>query len=324
MKKEFTSLRSREYKSTKKSISLNELKLKKRTQRPLTELMNPKSKGVIGFTLIELLVVISIIGLLSSVVFSGIKIAKERARITKVMQFSATVKHSLGAYIAGEWVFEDNFNDISGYGNNGVNHGVTFENSVSSELGKAAIFVSSQNDYIDLGTISTSNLLQLHGNLTIAVWINPILEGDDYQRIVDKSTGGGGSNGYGLWIRNNGIIGFSYSNDGWNGPYYQTDQGVVVANTWQHFVVTGDGTDYKIYKDGNLISGSYNNGGYEIPALTETNMRIGNWPNGLDRRFNGLMDNLRIYNRALSLAEIKKVYAGELKKIIITKNLFNK
>ena len=43
------------------------------------------------------------------------------------------------------------------------------------------------NDFVELGTISTTNPLQLaDGELTISLWLNPDKTGDDFQRLVDR------------------------------------------------------------------------------------------------------------------------------------------
>lgn len=60
-----------------------------------------------GFTLIELLVVISIISLLSSVVFATVNGAREKARIAAAKHGYATFDHVLGAYATGSWSFEE-------------------------------------------------------------------------------------------------------------------------------------------------------------------------------------------------------------------------
>ena len=64
-----------------------------------------------AFTLIEILVVIAIIGILASIVTVVSFEVREKARIAAALQFSSTVHNTLGAYLVGEWRFEEGGND---------------------------------------------------------------------------------------------------------------------------------------------------------------------------------------------------------------------
>lgn len=81
--------------------------------------------------------------------------------------------------------------------------------------------------------------------------------------------------------------------------------GVLVAGIWYHVAVTWDGTTLKLYKDGSFVKGD------AIPAITMANTSrsrtIGHSVNG-GAFFQGLIDDFRVYDTALSLAEIGSVY----------------
>lgn len=79
--------------------------------------------------------------------------------------------------------------------------------------------------------------------------------------------------------------------------------------SWQHIVCVYDGAQLKVYQDG-ALSGSVPYSG-NIPATT-VNMLMGRQADGLSTaRSTGVLDELRIYNRALSDDEIRALHNHE-------------
>ena len=79
------------------------------------------------------------------------------------------------------------------------NHGTAENNVQTVEDGKVdrAGEFDGRDDSIDLGSIEEGDPLQLASGGTITAWFKQ-LEGDGGQRIIDKSDGPGGANGYAL------------------------------------------------------------------------------------------------------------------------------
>jgi len=114
-----------------------------------------------------------------------------------------------------------------------------------------------------------------------------------------------------LRIRNgtgdNRVLGMGHEWSGDPGYGYQTpDTGVLRPLFWQHVVGVQDGEATKIYVNGSLV-GSTDAGG-QIPFDPE-NFTLGNLFN--QNTFQGLLDDIRIYGRALSGAEIRQLYQLE-------------
>jgi len=77
-----------------------------------------------------------------------------------------------------------------------------------------------------------------------------------------------------------------------------------------HVVLVHNSTDTAAYVNGIYKPGGYSSGSHELPPDTTANLRIGTWYT-TGREWNGSMDEIRIYSRALSPAEIKASYNAE-------------
>jgi len=89
-----------------------------------------------------------------------------------------------------------------------------------------------------------------------------------------------------------------------------TDIMSLTTETWYHVALTWDGGNYVVYVNGEQKA----NGSYTGLETLNTIADIGNDGNPGDRTeaFNGLLDNVRIYNYALSQAEIPLAMRGDL------------
>jgi len=79
------------------------------------------------------------------------------------------------------------------------------------------------------------------------------------------------------------------------------------AGTWYHIVWVKNGLDVSLYENGAFIGSGTLSG--EPDKYPGTNLAIGG--NGWHGWMNGVISGVHIYNRALSLREIKKLYKGE-------------
>jgi hypothetical protein len=160
------------------------------------------------------------------------------------------------------------------------------------------------DDFVELG--SQAGDLRLSGSDgTISAWIkiDDVSAGDSAKRIVDKSDGGGAANGYALLVELDGSVGGFI--DGVASLY--SAAGTVTDATWHHVVWTWDGTYSKIYIDGGLSATA---GSTARPPSDTTGMRIGSWSHSTAREFDGLMDEVAIWNSALTSAQINDIYNG--------------
>ena len=149
------------------------------------------------------------------------------------------------------WTFDDE-GDIA-YDLAGTNHGTLMNGPTwtTGQIGGALSF-DGDDDYVEIGDIGGTDDLALAGsNFTISSWIKPNLTGDRHQRIVDKSNGGNGANGYAFLVHTDRKISFTVAGTTlWSSS-------VITAGIWQHVAVTGDGSDYQLYVEGLPVSGSF-------------------------------------------------------------------
>lgn len=90
--------------------------------------------------------------------------------------------------------------------------------------------------------------------------------------------------------------------------WYPASFGDLQANTWYHLVATYDGADFKAYKDGVLITDNSEPSGE--PVSEATTLKLGRHSRYPDH-FAGIIDDVRIYNYALSQVDIAALYAGK-------------
>ena len=185
--------------------------------------------------------------------------------------------------------------DSSGNKNTGtLTNGPTW---VDGKRGKALNFDGS-NDYVAVSGNSTFDL----SRGTIAGWF----KFDDMSGGVDFATGGS-------WLDERFVLHFGYQDNGKikftisNGSSYNVLTSNLSPNMeeWYHVAVTYDGTNQKIYVNGSLDN---TEASAITPATTNVPLYIGRTLGLAPDNSDGFIDEVRIYNRALSAAEIQALY----------------
>jgi hypothetical protein len=82
----------------------------------------------------------------------------------------------------------------------------------------------------------------------------------------------------------------------------------LVADVWYFAVATYDGSDMRIYLNGQEIARTDRTGGI---STSSANVWIGDNPGPDRKQFDGIIDEVAIYNRALSDTEILSLYNGD-------------
>jgi len=260
-----------------------------------------------SFTIIELLVVVSIIGLISAITLVTVKNAIERAKIAAGLQFSASIKHALGANTAGEWGFENSLMDTSGNERHGSPNGVFF--SDDAMVGDNSLFFDG-NGYISTENSGLGLSSEVAQSITIEAWIKPDTFTDTYHTIAVK--------------HNSFYLGFALDKLFFSlVPVDMIDSGDkrFEIGKWYHVVGTYNGSEMKIFANGEEIGSEDDFNGNRIDSRSDP-LLIGiyyynNFPY---YPFYGLIDEVRIYGEGLSSTQIKKLYVeGVRKRGLLTK-----
>jgi len=177
----------------------------------------------------------------------------------------------------------------------------TFNVIVSPPGSGNALIFDGDDDFVSLGSISGSHPLALAGShFSIGFWIKPTLMGDNSQRIIDKSTDQQAIDGYSLALKTN-TRKFKFYIE--NLLCFSTDTNTITPNMWQHVVITADSSQYKCYVNGLAVGLSENS--FALPPNATANLFIGTWYSETTGEFNGMMDEVSIWNRALSETEVR-------------------
>ncbi len=195
--------------------------------------------------------------------------------------------------------------------NNGVvEGGATF---VPGGVFDGHLQLDGNDDVIRLGDVASDSPLQLTDGGTIVAWFRQ-LPGDDYQRIVDKSYGPNGSDGYTLIAHASDQRLFLCIQKN----CYISGVGAYLLNEWTHVAAVIDpgaeneSVSYRLYVNGVLVSASLGrNAQFVLPPVKKVPMSIGSWNHAESREFNGLLDDIRIYNTVMGAENIKADYERE-------------
>ncbi|MEJ8800545.1 LamG-like jellyroll fold domain-containing protein [Pontibacter sp. H249] len=156
-------------------------------------------------------------------------------------------------------------------------------------------------------TVDDNASLDITGAITIAAWIKP--EQTATQYIVKKAEQKA-QDGYELSLASNGKVFFRINQDSYRDTYRLNSNALYPnnGNTWLHVAITYDGTTMRMYINGiQNSSKSFSS----APPINSNNLPL-TLGAGFDgyRGLKGAMDEVQIYNRALSGDEINQMASG--------------
>lgn len=268
-----------------------------------------------AFTLIELLVVIAVIGILSGLIVVSMNGVTSKANIAKAQVFSNSLRNSLMLNMIAEYRLDGNVNDSWGSSN-----GTLKENGyvgacdsthcpqlqTSNCVYEKCFSFDGINDYIDCGN---SPNLNISSNIfTISAWIKTNYNGSDQWVYGFGEHIDGKDRSLVVWKTGKALMYVYPSN------ICATSITNVNDGKWHYLVGTVNGTISKIYVDGELedsksppLSAYVYDGAYiGVNYISTSSMYY----------FNGVIDEVRIYNAAIPSSQIKEQYYSGLNNLL--------
>jgi hypothetical protein len=223
--------------------------------------------------------------------------------ISFLLLFSSLNFAQTASGLIGYWPFSGNTNDLSGYNDNGSIHNVTLTTDRFGNANSAYYF--SGNAYISCGT----NIPQVYNQMTISVWIKTNTTTNTTSYIVGKYGWTSVAKGYNVMVQNTSFL-FSFRDGNNDFSTINSVSGIYNDNKWHHILGTVNNSLYSLWIDGVKL-GTYNNGHQTVDLSQAYTFYIGNIFNGSsdwNEYFIGSIDDIRLYNRALTDTEIIALY----------------
>ncbi len=200
--------------------------------------------------------------------------------------------------LLGVWLFDENSGitaeDASGNGYTGKIVGATW---VQGQIGTALEFNGDGN----IVEIPHDNVFDLT-TYTISAWIKTTSNGK-WQTVIGKEPVLGHPRNYGVFVAGDtGLLGVNYTTAGnWNTAFSKT---VAADGKWHHVAATYDGKVLRAYMDG-AIEGETKT---EVPPDHNTEpIRIGRWGAVRGDFMEGIIDEVALFNAALTEDEIQNI-----------------
>ncbi|MCB9219216.1 MAG: T9SS type A sorting domain-containing protein [Ignavibacteriales bacterium] len=175
--------------------------------------------------------------------------------------------------------------------------------------GNYALQFDGNDDYVNCGNDSS---LQITGNkITLEAWIYANQWASEVWQgcIINKEQNGGSNdNGYMLRCGKNGTLNFNLGSGSWN--EINSAAGEMTSNKWYHVAGTYDGNVMRSFVNGEEVASASKK--FSIKNALDIDLLIGESQNNSGRVFNGMIDEIRIWNVARSQQQLKSTMKDSL------------
>jgi len=259
-------------------------------------------RGVYAFA-VSLILVVSVVNVSAFNLIDWIKEALQKLKVTGNPVYEIPVDGLVSQYSFQQESYSGVAGEVADSAGN--NHGITYGGVqvMASGIGGKSILLDGADDYVSFSN-SYQGLNMSGKDMTISVWVNRTGAGY-YDRIFTRYYNAGTFGGYALGITNTDKVWFFTGNGTASGWSYSN--GNILPGAWYHIVVTQSGTNASLYIDG-VKDVSWTK--QRISGVAPTLTQIGGLKSALIS-FNGSIDELMIYNKALLASEVNSIYQNQ-------------
>jgi len=221
---------------------------------------------------------------------------------------------TLDSGLVGHWTFDgpdmiSNVADVSGQENHGTVEGQTSTTTAIGKLGQALEFDGS-DDYVDVGAPSDVNWGS--GDGSVSAWVKTSADFSSvYGVVVINGAGQGGQKSYVLHLSGAEVNYPRFDIDDNSSLKKVVGDAAINDGEWHHLVGVRDANFLRLYVDGVAMTPTDITGFGDVDdteGLTFGATNNGEGGRGNGQWFDGLIDEVRIYNRALSAEEVTQLY----------------
>jgi hypothetical protein len=223
-------------------------------------------------------------------------------------------------HLVGYWAMDNRTGtgiyDYSGHNNNG-----TLANMSSPATGESGWNTSCKfggclrfdgdNDYVDLGTIDVDS-----NELTLTAWFKADNFNVNDARIISKATGQDINNHWWMLstVTSDGYkLRFRLKNNTGGTSTLIATSGDLTAGEWTYAAAVYDGSNMILYKNGVEVGSMAKTG--SVATDNSVNVWIGDNPGPNRKQFNGTIDEVKVWDKALTADEVRAEYELSYKKI---------
>jgi hypothetical protein len=205
------------------------------------------------------------------------------------------------------WKFDHNSDASTATDSWGINDGqINGASYASAYQGSHALYFDGTENYVSVTDNATLNFDSTE-SFTVSGWLNLDDLSTNVSMLAKRDGSGNNFEGYQIQVRDADAEFAFFVDDGASGSSVSARGGTPTTGSWIHLAGTFDRSsgDLTLYVDSSSVGSTSSSLGVISPAA---NFYVGAYENLSAEYFNGKIDDVRIYDKALSATEVSNLY----------------